>query len=175
MSIPGDANLAEYKSGSSCGAPLWQRALRGGMLPRQFSENATRREKTRRDPAKSILETLLGRRWCLKNLVENVGSGNLAECQRGRAPFTTTRPPFAPRRFLHGGPRARDRESHRVPGSGAARFPPRPKGGASVVVYIANGTVWTQENFVEIFEKTQQVGYRCLAGAPSFARQRSNS
>ncbi len=48
-------------------------------------------------------------------------------------------------------------------------------GGASVVVYIANGTVWTQEDFVEIFEKPQQVGYRCLAGTPSATPQRSNS
>ncbi len=61
------------------------------MLPGQFSENATRREKSRRDPAKSIFETVLGRWWCLKNFVENVGSGNLAECQRGRAPFTEAR------------------------------------------------------------------------------------
>ncbi len=58
----------------------------------------------------------------------------------------------------------------------AAAFPfRRPKGGASVVVYIPNGTVWTQENFVEIFEKTRQVGYRCLAGTPSRAAQRSDS
>ncbi len=27
FSIPGHANLAEYKSGSKCGAPLWRRDL----------------------------------------------------------------------------------------------------------------------------------------------------
>ena len=58
-----DANLAEYKSGSSCGAPLWLRDRRGGVVPRQFSENAARREKGRRGPAKSIFETVLGRLW----------------------------------------------------------------------------------------------------------------
>ncbi len=53
------------------------------MLPRHFCENATRREKSRRDPAKSILETVLGRWWCLAFFVENVGPGNVAECLRG--------------------------------------------------------------------------------------------
>ncbi len=51
------------------------------------------------------------------------------------------------------------------------RFPPTaPRGGASVVVYIPNGTVWNQAKFVEIFEKNQQVGYRCLAESPAGTR-----
>ncbi len=33
MSIPGHANLAEYKSGSKCVAPLWQRDLWGEYCP----------------------------------------------------------------------------------------------------------------------------------------------
>ena len=77
--------------------------------------------------------------------------------------------PRRPRRFLQRLSRG-TRESGRVqkaaPFFGGAAFPPLPKGAASVVVYIANGTVSTQANFVEIFEKNHQVGYRCLAESP---------
>jgi len=112
-----------------------------------------------------------------------MGPGNMAECQRGPkvAPRLLLHAPLAPCRFLQGGPRARaisqsvSRNLAECFARGRRVSLQAPKGGASVVVYIPNGTVWTQENFVEIFEKTQQVGYRCLAGTPSRAGQRSNS
>ncbi len=51
----------------------------------------------------------------------------------------------------------------------ARRFVRRFTGAASVVVYIPNGTDWNHVNFVEIFEKNHQVGYRCLAESPAVA------
>ena len=62
-------------------------------------------------------------------------------------------------------------QSRRVFRAGGAAFPyRRPKGGASVVVYIPNGSKWNHRNFVGIFEKNHQVGYRCLAESPASAR-----
>ncbi len=67
VSIPGHANLAEYKSGSKCGAPLWQRDLWGESCP-AFLRNAEKSEKDRRDPARSIFEMILSRKRFFKNL-----------------------------------------------------------------------------------------------------------
>ena len=103
----------------------------------------------------------------------------MAECQRGPkvAPRLLLHAPLAPRRFLQGGHAHSRRVFRAISQSvsrGGAAFPfRRPKGGASVVVYIPNGTVWTHRNFVEIFEKTQQVGYRCLPYSPAGVRQSS--
>ncbi len=97
MSIPGHANLAEYKSGSKCGAPLWRRDLWGEYCP-AFLRNAEKSEKERRDPARSIFETILSRKPFFKNLdfSKNVGFGNMPECQRGSK--------VAPRLLLHAPP-----------------------------------------------------------------------
>ncbi len=76
MSIPGHANLAEYKSGSKCDAPLWRRDLWGESCP-AFLRNVEKSEKDRRDPARSIFETILSRKRFFKNsgFFKNVGSG----------------------------------------------------------------------------------------------------
>ncbi len=105
--------------------------------------------------------------FSLKNFLRILGVGNLAECQRGpKVAHYYTAPP-CPRRFLQRLARnARIWQSTNGGPFRGAAFPPLPKGAASVVVYLANGTVWTQGNFVEIFEKNHQVGYRCLAESP---------
>ena len=46
MSIPGHANLAEYKSGSKCGAPLWRRDLWGEYCPAFLRNNFASRDGT---------------------------------------------------------------------------------------------------------------------------------
>ena len=100
----------------------------------------------------------------------------MPERAKSGAPFTTTRPPLAPRRFLQWGRRTETLNSANLKFGARFRAPVRSPihGAASVVVYIPNGTVWTQENFVGIFEKNHQVGYRCLAESPTGSRFASN-
>ncbi len=96
------------------------------------------------------------------------------EGQKWRPVYYYT-PPLAPRRFLQKGRRARaisqSVSRNLAECSARPRFPfRRPKGGASVVVYIPNGSKWNHRNFVGIFEKNHQVDYRCLAESPAGAR-----
>ncbi len=81
MRVPGHANLAECQRGSKGGAPLAKGHL-GGIPPGIIEQYFL---LARRDPATSIVETVLSRKPFFKHLgfSKNVGSGNIAECQRG--------------------------------------------------------------------------------------------
>ncbi len=99
----------------------------------------------------------------------------MAECQRGLK--------VASRLLLH--PPLPPVDSSRWGTDGNAKFGklkvrPRfrarrlPAGAPSVVVYIPNGSKWNHRNFVGIFEKNHQVGYRSLAESPAVMYIRSN-
>ena len=97
----------------------------------------------------------------------------MPERAKSGAPFTTTRPPLPPVDSSRGG-RTETRNSANLkfaPVSARRRFP---AGASSVVVYIPNGSDWSHRNFVGIFEKNHQVGYRCLAESPTGSRFASN-
>ncbi len=64
MRVPGHANLAECQRGSKGGAPLAKGYL-GGIPPGIFEKYFL---LARRDPAKSIVETVLSRKPFFKNL-----------------------------------------------------------------------------------------------------------
>ena len=64
MRVPGHANLAECQRGSKSGAPLAKGYL-GGIPPGIFEKYFL---LARRDPAKSIVETVLSRKPFFKNL-----------------------------------------------------------------------------------------------------------
>ncbi len=82
MHVPGHANLAEYKSGSKGGAPLWRGDIWGGILSGIFPEYIL---LARRDPARSIVETVLSRKPFLKNLVfSKMWDPGIWQCARER-------------------------------------------------------------------------------------------
>ncbi len=96
----------------------------------------------------------------------------MPERAKSGAPFTTTRPPLPPVDSSRGGTDGNAKSGKLKVRPVSARAVSR--GASSVVVYIPNGTDWTQENFVGIFEKNHQVGYRSLAESPAVMYIRSN-
>ena len=100
MCVSGHANLAEYKSSSKCGAPLWPKGSLGGILSGIFEKYF---RLMPRDPAKSIFETILSRKRFFKNLdFSKMWDPDIWQSSRA-APFTTTRPPLPPVDSSRGG------------------------------------------------------------------------
>ncbi len=100
MCVSGHANLAEYKSSSKCGAPLWPKGSLGGILSGTFEKYF---RLMPRDPAKSIFETILSRKRFFKNLdFSKMWDPDIWQSARA-APFTTTRPPLPPVDSSRGG------------------------------------------------------------------------
>ncbi len=111
MRIPGHANLAECQRGSKSGAPLAKGYL-GGIPPGIFEKYFL---LARRDPAKSIVETVLSRKPFFKNLgFSKIWDPQIWQSAReGKKwrPVYYYTPPLAPRGFLQGGRRTETRNS----------------------------------------------------------------